>query len=200
MGEFFKSELKDRFLQYALERQDYFEARVLYDEFLRPSYSLDFVKKLIKEIQDHNPDLLDIMSGNGSEIFMLASTPKTKGFLSAGGFLEMHVKEEEKWDAFLGQLSNNRKLSKDEKQLLKNNSPSLKREKNLLITLIFAVVVSFLFTLYSILNNAFLKPEYVPMDEFERELEQVKSHYVEENERLLDELAKANSMIDSLKN
>ncbi|PRX53928.1 hypothetical protein [Flagellimonas meridianipacifica] len=200
MGEFFKSELKDRFLQYALERRDYFEVRVLYDEFLRPNYSLDFAKKLIREIRDYNPSLLDIMSGNGSEIFMLASTPKTEDFLIEGGFLDMHVKEEEKWDTFLNQLSGSRKLSKDEKKLLKKNSPSLKREKNLLSILIAAVVVSFLFTLYSILKNAFLEPQYVPMDEFERKLEQVQSQHRLENEKLTKELEKAKAVIDSLKN
>ena len=200
MGEFFKSELKDRFLEYALERRDYFEAQVLYDEFLRPNYSLDFAKKLIREIRDYNPELLDIMSGNGVEIFMLASTPKTEEFLMDGGFLDMHVKEEEKWDTFLNQLSGSRKLSKDEKELLQKNSPALKREKNLLVLLISAVVISFLFTLYSILNNTFLRPEYVPKDEFERRLEQVESQYRLENERLAKELAKAQDTIDSLRN
>ncbi|WP_422860584.1 hypothetical protein ACOKFD_07030 [Flagellimonas sp. S174] len=200
MGEFFKSELKDRFLQYALERRDYFEVRVLYDEFLRPNYNLDFAKKLIKEIRDYNPSLLDIMSGNGSEIFMLASTPKTKEFLSGGGFLDMHVKEEEKWDVFLNQVSGSRKLSKDEKELLKKNSPSIKREKNLLTFLIAAVVISFVFTLYSILNNVLLEPQYVPKDEFERRLEKVQSQYILENEKLIKELEKAKATIDSLKN
>ena len=200
MGEFFKSELKDRFLEYALERRDYFEVQVLYDEFLRPNYSLDFAKKLIREIRDYNPELLDIMSGNGVEIFMLASTPKTEEFLMDGGFLDMHVKEEEKWDTFLNQLSGNRKLSKDEKKLLKKNSPTLKREKNLLTALIAAVITSFLFTMYSILNNTFLRPEYVPQDEFERRLEQVELKYQLENEQLAKELAKAQDTIDSLRN
>ncbi|MEM8847250.1 MAG: hypothetical protein AAGD17_09135 [Bacteroidota bacterium] len=200
MGEFFKSELKDRFLQYALERRDYFEVKVLYDEFLRPNYSLDFAKKLIREIRDYNPNLLDIMSGNGSEIFMLASTPKTQGFLTEGGFLDMHVKEEEKWDTFLNQLSGNRKLSKNEKQLLKKKSPSVKREKNLLVILISAVVISFVFTLYSILNTTFFTPQYVPKDEFERKLEQIQSQYNLENEKLTKELEKAKVTIDSLKN
>ena len=200
MGEFFKSELKDRFLQYALERRDYFEVKVLYDEFLRPNYSLDFAKKLIREIRDYNPNLLDIMSGNGSEIFMLASTPKTQGFLTEGGFLDMHVKEEEKWDTFLNQVSGNKKLSKNEKRLLKKKSPSIKREKNLLVVLICAVVISFVFTLYSILNATFFAPQYVPKDEFERKLEQIQSQYNLENEKLTKELEKARATIDSLKN
>ncbi|MEM0931197.1 MAG: hypothetical protein AAGJ12_01945 [Bacteroidota bacterium] len=199
MSEFFKAELKDRFLQYALNRRDYFETQALYDEFLRPNYNLDFVKKLIKEICDYDSSLLDIMSGNGSEIFMLASTPKTQYFLQESGFLDMHVKEEEKWDSLLHQISGSRKLSKNEKSILKNNS-SLRREKNLLSLLIAAVVISFLFTLYSILNNTFLKPQYVPMDEFERKMERLELQYQSENQRLSNELAKARSTIDSLQN
>ena len=200
MGEFFKSELKDRFLQYAVERRDYFEAQTLYDEFLRPNYSIGFAKKLIQEIRDHDTELLDVLSGNGSEIFMLASTPKTADFLMDGGFLEMHVNEEEKWDAFLNQVSGNIKLSKDEKKMLKENAPSIKREKKLLIALIAALAMSFLFTLFSIINSMFLKPEYVSKEEFERKLDRVQEQYQLENKKLTEELAKAKSTIDSLKN
>nr|WP_299384615.1 hypothetical protein [Allomuricauda sp.] len=198
MGEFFKAELKDRFLEYALERRDYFEVQVLYDEFLRPNYSLGFVTKLLKEIRDHDPNLLDIMAGNGVEIFMLASTPSTQDFLHEGGFMDMHVKEEEKWDTFLDQLSNNRKLSKDEKKLLKKNSPALKKERTILYFLIGAIVISFLFTLYSLLKGVFFEPEYVPADEFERKIELIRSQYLEENQQLERELRKARSTIDSL--
>ena len=52
MSEFFKAELKDKFLRYASEREDYFETRLLYDEYLRPNYSLAYVERLIKEIID----------------------------------------------------------------------------------------------------------------------------------------------------
>ena len=69
MSEFFKAELKDRFLEYALERSDYFEIQTLFDEFLRPNYSLQYVEKLVREIQGYDANLLDIMSGNGMEIF-----------------------------------------------------------------------------------------------------------------------------------
>lgn len=199
MGEFFKAELKDRFLEYATERSDYFEVQVLYDEFLRPNYDLGFVEKLVKEIRDYDNDLLDVMGGNGSEIFMLASTRGTQDFLDEGGFMDMHVKEEEKWDTLLNQMSNHRKLSKDEKKLLKKNSPAHQRERNLLIALISAVVISFLFTLYSILNGALLEPEYVPIDEFERKLEQMQERYDLENRQLSDQLKRAKATIDSLK-
>ncbi|SNZ01794.1 hypothetical protein [Flagellimonas pacifica] len=199
MGEFFKAELKDRFLQYALERKDYFEIQVLYDEFLRPNYSLHFVEKLIREIREYDSTLLDVMGGNGAEIFMLASTPKTYPFIEQGGFKDMHVKEEEKWDVFLNQLSGNRKLSKDEKVLLKKNSTSHQKEKTLLVFLVSAIAISFLFTLFSILKNAFLEPEYVPLDEFERKLEQVRLQHLQENERLSKELKEAKVIIDSLR-
>lgn len=198
MGEFFKAELKDRFLEYALDRQDYFEAQVLYDEYLRPNYSLEFVTKLIKEIMEHDANLLDVMAGNGVDIFMLASTRNTQDFLDDGGFMDMHVKEEEKWDTFLDQMSNNKKLSKDERALLKKNSPILKKERTILLILISAVVVSFLFTLFSLLNGLFWEPEYVPADEFERKLEALKSQYTEENQKLEQELDKARLTIDSL--
>ncbi len=198
MGEFFRAELKDRFLEYALKRRDYFEIHVLYNEFLRPNYDIGYVVKLIKEIGDYDSKLLDIMGGNGSEIFMLASTSTTQKFLDEGGFKDMHLKEEEKWDTFVDQLSHNRNLSKDEKQLLKKGSPAHKKEKTLLTVLITAIVISFLFTLYSLINRAFLEPEYVPADEFERKMDQIRSQYTKENQRLEKELEQAKITIDSL--
>ena len=198
MSEFFKAELKDRFLEYALERRDYFEIQTLYDEFLRPNYDLRFVERLVREIQQYDSGLLDIMSGNGQEMFMLASTSVTQDFLHEGGFMEMYVKEEEKWDTFLNQLSNNRKLSKDEKQLLKKNSPGLKREKKLLLALIAAIAISFLFTVFSIFKSTFFEPEYVPLDEFERKVEQLELEYIEENQQLKTQLERQRLLLDSL--
>lgn len=199
MGEFFKAELKDRFLEYALDRKDYFEIQTLYDEFLRPNYSLHFVERLIRDIQEYDPDLLDIMSGNGVEIFMLASTPSTQDFLEGGGFMDMYVKEEEKWDVFLEQLPAAKKTGKEEKQLLKRNSPGLKKEKTLLFGLIAAVAISFLFTLFSILKESLFEPQYVPADDFEREMERIRLEYLEENQRLQLELKEAHRNLDSLK-
>jgi len=198
MSEFFKAELKDRFLEYALDRSDYFEIQILYDEFLRPNYSLEYVQKLVEEIQAYDPNLMDVMSGNGMDIFMLASTPSTEDFLDEGGFMNLYVKEEEKWDTFLGQLSGTPKMTKEEKKQLKRNTPDVKREKLMLVGLIVAVAVSFLFTLISILNETLLKPEYVPADEFERKLNQLQEQYILENERLQLELKEAKRILDSL--
>jgi len=199
MSEFFKAELKDRFLEYALERSDYFEIQTLYDEFLRPNYSLEFVEKLVREILEYDSGLMDVMSGNGMEIFMLASTPNTEDFLEEGGFMDMYVKEEEKWDVFLDQLSSTRKLTKDEKKLIKRGSPALKREKTLLILLISAITISFLFTLASIFKETLLEPDYVPADEFERKMQQLEEQYIQENQRLQSELKQAVQALDSLK-
>ena len=198
MSEFFKAELKDRFLEYALERSDYFEIQTLYDEFLRPNYSLQFVEKLVREILDYDPNLMDVMSGNGMEMFMLASTPSTQDFLDEGGFMDMYVKEEEKWDVFLDQLSSTRKLTKDEKKLIKKSNPVLKREKTLLILLISAITISFLFTLASIFKETLLEPDYVPADEFERKIQQLQEQYIQENQRLQSELGQAERALDSL--
>ncbi|WP_420320036.1 hypothetical protein [Flagellimonas sp.] len=198
MGEFFKAELKDRFLKYALDRKDYFETKTLYEEFLSPNYSLDFVVKLIREIREYDTKLLDIMGGNGVEIFMMASTQKTRQFLDTGGFKDLHVKEEEKWDAFLNQLTPNTKLSK-EPQSFKRTSPEHKKEKTLLVLLISAIAISFAFTLFSILYTSLFQPEYVPADEFERKLEQVRSQYLQENEKLRTQLERNQMIIDSLK-
>ncbi|AEM69521.1 hypothetical protein Murru_0467 [Allomuricauda ruestringensis DSM 13258] len=198
MSEFFKAELKDRFLEYALERNDYFQVQTLYDEFLRPNYSLEYAQKLVQEIQTYDPNLLDIMSGNGMDIFMLASTPNTEDFLDEGGFMNLYVKEEEKWDTFLGQLSGTPKLTKEERELLKKNTPDLKREKVMLVGLIVAVTISFLFTLVSIFKETFLEPEYVPADEFERKMNQLQEQYILENEKMQRELENAQRVLDSL--
>lgn len=198
MSEFFKAELKDRFLEYALERNDYFEVQTLYDEFLRPNYSLDYAQKLVKDIKEYDGELLDVMGGNGSDIFMLASTPATQDFLDEGGFMHLYVKEEEKWDTFLSHLSSTPKLTKTEKKLLKRDNPDLKREKFLLFGLIGAVAISFLFTVISIFNQTFLKPEYVPADEFQRKMNQLQEQYILENERLKQELRESQRVLDSL--
>ena len=176
MSEFFKAELKDKFLHYATERDDYFETRLLYDEFLRPNYSQEYVEKLVKEIMDHDSDLLDIMSGNGIKIFMLSSTAYTTEFLEEGGFTSLYVQEEEKWDAFLEQLASTRKLSPEEKENLgKTEKATYKRERIVLFCLIGAVAVSFLYTLFSIFKPLFITEEDTRAQEFETRVQRLES-------------------------
>ncbi|GMN10772.1 hypothetical protein MTsPCn9_30630 [Croceitalea sp. MTPC9] len=190
MSEFFKAELKDKFLQYASDRDDYFEVQLLYDEFLRPNYSLQFVEKLVREIIDYNPNLLDIMSGNGSKIFMLSATAFTEEFIEEGGFKDMYIEEEEKWDTFLSQLSNSRKLSTEEKVSLgKTEKTSYKRERNLLFFLISAVSLSFLFTLFSIVNDLFFESGSITKSELDAKLTELKEQNRKEKEALLKEIS-----------
>ena len=176
MSEFFKAELKDKFLSYASDRDDYFEAQLLYDEYLRPNYSLAFVEKLIREIMDHDPNLLDIMSGNGVKIFMLSSTGYTMDFLEDGGFTQRFIQEEEKWDQFLEQLANSRKLSNEEKAHLgTTEQKEYKRERTLLFGLLGAVALSFVFTLFSLVKSVFDTKEYLTKDEFEKEIQRLEA-------------------------
>lgn len=198
MSEFFKAELKDRFLEYALERSDYFEIQSLYDEYLRPNYSLQFVEKLIKEIRGYDDSLLDIMSGNGAEIFMMASTPSTQDFLNEGGFMGMFVKEEEKWDTFVEQLSSTRKLANGKKTNQgRTGRTSRGREKTMLFTLIFAVVISFLFTLFSILKGIFFDSNAVSKSDLEEKLYQMQLQNAHKEELLRTEIKELKSQIEA---
>lgn|GEM_PF-1017936 len=176
MSEFFKAELKDKFLSYASDRDDYFEAQLLYDEYLRPNYTLAFVEKLVKEIIDYDPNLLDILSGNGVKIFMLSSTAYSLDFLEEGGFTQRYIQEEEKWDQFLEQLSNSRKLSTEEKAHLgKTEKKQYKRERTLLFGLLGAVALSLLFTLFSLIKSVFNTNEYMTKEEFQKEIQRLEA-------------------------
>lgn len=188
MSEFFKAELKDKFLQYASDRDDYFEVQLLYDEFLRPNYSLNFIERLLREILEYDPDLIDVMSGNGSKIFMISSTGLTEEFIETGGFKHLFLQEEEKWDTFLDQLANTRKLSNEEKQNLgKTEKASYRRERTFLYGLIGAVALSFVFTLFSLFNALFDNDKYISQQEFEERIQKLKN-----------ELNPENSEVDSL--
>lgn len=196
MSKFFRAELKDRFLEYTLEYDELFEVRILYDEFLRPNYDLEFVDGLIEEILEFDPELLYVEPGQGREFFKLAPTGKTEDFLEGGGFMDRYVKEEEKWDLFLGQLSMAKVPTTKVNKAFRPNG--LKREKSLLLVLISAITLSFLFTLVSIVRQTFLEPEYVPADEFERKLELLQQQYDQENQRLQFKLERAQYLLDSL--
>ncbi len=198
MSEFFKAELKDKFLQYASERDDYFETGLLYDEFLRPNYSLAYVEKRIQEIIEFDPNLLDIMSGNGMKIFMLSSTAYTPDFLEEGGFTNRYIQEEEKWDTFLEQLASTRKLSAQEKSGLdKTKKKAYRRERILLFSLIGAVATSFLFTIFSLLTPLFTEKTYLSVREFEtrmQTLEAENGYLREQLEAIQNELSKKDSV------
>ena len=183
MSEFFKAELKDKFLQYASDRDDYFEVQLLYDEFLRPNYSLSFVERVLREVLEYDPNLIDVMSGNGAKIFMISSTALTEDFIETGGFKQLFLQEEEKWDTFLEQLSNTRKLSIEEKENLgRTEKTSYKRERTLLYGLIGAVALSFLFTLFSVFKALFDSNKYVSQQDFEERIEKLETELKLKNE------------------
>ena len=197
MSQFFKAELKDKFLQYTSERDDYFEMQLLYDEFLRPNYSLEFAEKLVREIIDYNPELLDIMSGNGSQIFMLSATAITEEFVEEGGFKDIYIAEEEKWDVFLEQLSNTRRLTTEEKvNLGKTEKNTYKRERSLLYFLIAAVTVSFLFTLFSLFKNVFAPTRQISLNELDERLEEIQLKNAQEQESLKKEIELLKAQIE----
>ena len=196
MSEFFKSELKDRFLEYAADRDDYFEVQLLYDEFLRPHYSLAYAQRLVEEILEYDDRLLDVMSGNGAKVFMVASTSHTEDFLEEGGFTDLYIREEEKWDTFFEHLSNNRKLTHEEISILDNSKKTgHKKEKRLLFLLIFAVAFSFLFALFSILKDSFLEEEYITRQELE---ERLKALEPDDGKEILVEETNQDNNVDSI--
>jgi len=116
------------------------------------------------------------MSGNGSKIFMISSTALTEEFIETGGFKQLFLQEEEKWDTFLDQLANTRKLSIEEKQNLgKTEKATYKRERTLLYGLIGAVALSFIFTLFSLFNALFNNNKYVSQQEFEERIQKLEN-------------------------
>ena len=205
MTEFFKAELKDKFLRYASSRDDYFESGLLYDEFLRPHYDQNMVEKLIQEILEHDPNLLDTISGNGVKIFMISSTPYTEEFLENSGFKNLYVQEEEKWDTFLHYLGADRPVSSKSSSGKTTKKRSLRKEKRIIIGMLSALAFSFLTSLVLLLRLLF-GSSYVSESEHEermtrmevlhreeiksiqRELRAIRAHQLNENQEHRDSL------------
>jgi hypothetical protein len=185
MTEFFKSELKDKFLEYACSRDDYFETQLLYDEFLRPNYDRKFAEKLIKEILEYDNQLLDTISGNGVKVFMLSSTAYTDEFLESGGFKNLFIQEEEKWDTFLQHLGGGRSSKK--KPMKKSTKSSLKRERQWIILLLSMLGFSFLVSSTAVVWTLFSEPK-VSEKELEERLKRMEIRHMEEVQSLQREL------------
>ncbi len=185
MTEFFKSELKDKFLEYACSRDDYFETQLLYDEFLRPNYDRKFAEKLIEEILEYDSQLLDTISGNGVKIFMLSSTAYTDEFLESGGFKNLFIQEEEKWDTFLQHLGGGRSSKK--KPIKKSTKSSMKRERQWIILLLCMLGFSFLVSLATVVWTLFSEPK-VTENELEERLKRMEIRHMEEVQSLQREL------------
>jgi len=134
------------------------------------------------------------MSGNGSKIFMLSATANTEEFVEEGGFKDIFVAEEEKWDIFIDQLTNTRKLTTEEKvNLGKTEKTSYKRERKLLFVLIGAIAVSFIYTLFSIFNDLFLEKQQ-PL-EIENRIVELQNQNSKEREMLVKEIRNLKSEI-----
>lgn len=185
MTEFFKSELKDKFLEYACSRDDYFETQLLYDEFLRPNYDRKFAEKLIEEILEYDNQLLDTISGNGVKVFMLSSTAYTDEFLESGGFKNLFIQEEEKWDTFLQHLGGGRSSKK--KPMKKSTKSSLKRERQWIILLLCMLGFSFLVSSTAVVWTLFSEPK-VSEKELEERLKRMEIRHMEEVQSLQREL------------
>ncbi len=197
MSEFFRAELKDKFLRYALFREDFFEVDYLYNEFLHPNYNLAFAQQLILDIQAYDPDLIDTMSGNGAKVFMLSATGATEAFLEQGGFTQLFIQEEEKWDNFIDHLGVVRNTDKKKALGVTASKPKYKKERLLLYGLFSAVAISFIFTLYSITLKVIQKDSYISTADFAKSVNELKIENKRLEERVL-QLQAALQLKDSI--
>ena len=104
MDERLRAEIKDRFLGYSIDRPDYF----MVSDFKKGHPDLindeDELIAIVQEIIDFDPNLLDNLSGNGTNIFLVCSKPKAKDFLNQGGFSDIYENEEMEWNLLFKRL------------------------------------------------------------------------------------------------
>ncbi len=191
MTEFYKSELKDRILRYTMDRDDYIQPEEIYSEFLKPNYKPEFVMEILDEILDFDRELFDVISGNGSRIFMLSATPRTTEFLEAGGFKELFLQEEEKWETFLKHLSIDarpRRSTKDptlgEARVTVVNG---RRDRKVFMTLLGIIGFSFLYSLVGTIGSLTTSPG-ISQREFDARLEELQRQHHLEMENLKEQI------------
>jgi hypothetical protein len=187
MTEFFKAELKDKFLEYALRRDDYFETQSLYDEFLRPHYDRRYVERLVEEILDYDSQLLDTISGNGVKIFMLSSTAYTQAFLEETGFKRLYIQEEEKWDSFLQHLGTRKRAKKRQPKEQTSPESGSQREKKWILGLFVLLAFSFIASL-SLSIIALFAPRKLSEEAFEERMIKMEVRHQQEIESLRREI------------
>ncbi len=91
------AEAKDAFIGYALDRSEFFQPKE-YTEDRRLLLESPFaISDLIREILEFDDSLLDILSGNGQEYFLVIANPSARGFLNKGGFSDILQNEEREW-------------------------------------------------------------------------------------------------------
>jgi len=192
MTEFYKSELKDRFLRYTMERDDYVQPEELYTEFLSPNYQPGYVLELLDEIIEYDPELFDVISANGARIFMLSATPQTFDFIEKGGFKSLFVQEEEKWESFLKHLSIDLHRS-DSSRGSGDDSSSIgfrgneRRDKKIFMSLLAVIAFSFLYSLIGTIGSL-TAPQGISQREFEHRLDELQKQHRLEMQTLREQI------------
>lgn len=184
MTEFYKAELKDRFMKYTMDRDDYVQPEELYQEFLSPNYQPEYAIQILDEILEFDSELFDVISGNGSRIFMLSATPQTFEFIENGGFKNLYIQEEEKWEVFLRHLSIDLHTGRGRdtraergKQLgIERNN---RRDRKVFVGLLGVISFSFLYSLVGTIGSL-TTPQTISQKEFELRLEELqRQHRIE---------------------
>lgn len=109
------------------------------------------LNKMVQKIIDFNPNLLDNLDGNGTNIFLLCSRPGARAFLNQGVFLEIHKNEEIEWSLLFRKLLQEPKISNSKMKLI-NNTPTYKKDWTYYVFLIMAVL-SFCYCLIDLIEG-----------------------------------------------
>ncbi len=191
MTEFYKSELKDRILRYTMDRDDYIQPEEIYMEFLNPNYKPEFVLEILDEILEFDRELFDVISGNGARIFMLSATPRTSEFIEGGGFKELFLQEEEKWETFLKHLSIDARPRRSgkgpesgEAHLSRGNG---RRDRKVFMVLLGVIGFSFLYSLVGTIGSLTTSPG-ISQREFDTRLEELRRQHRLEMEHLREQI------------
>ncbi len=191
--------LKDQFLRYARDQDSFFEPQELCEQFMAPSLDLQEVVDLINEIRSYDPDLMDVMSGNGSKIFLLSATPNTDSFIKQGGFKKMVDAEEKKWEVFLSHLRDTRILANNTEEISSHqNNPDWLPDMQLLWALLFGVVASLFISLYTYFNVAARNKNYDPPAVIENRIQNLENRVLQENLQLRREMLELKYRLRSL--
>ncbi|MGB5820638.1 MAG: hypothetical protein WBG90_14230 [Saonia sp.] len=153
MDERQRAVLKDRFLGYSLDRSNYFGVKEFQKKFPRLISNPDDLNLLVQEIIDHDANLLDTLSANGSPIFLLCSKPFARTFLNRGGFIALYDKEEEDWKSLFRHLWKNNTPSKLQGTGLKRNDLAPHKRDRYHYMFVIMSILSFCYVLYDIFER-----------------------------------------------
>ena len=146
-----KAIIKDQFLAYALMRAEYFIPSDFLIEFSDLQITDDQLLDLINEIISFDSDFIDVLNGNGMEIFMIIAKTKAEKFLNVGGFAEDYQLEENEWKVLFHTLFirwqgvDKRPASSEDQQML-----YVKKDFTYLLFVLMALF-GFLYAVYDLL-------------------------------------------------